>query len=234
VAGRPKSESEIGADRGQTDVRVESVRYRAIGSPAGRRVARDYGVMQPAVALSMATQPVRPICGRNEPAAANRGPSPALSGRMRAADPRLCNSRLQYALIQLDGSAGRRDAGDAGYRRRRTDERPALGRASDGETRALLGRLQAGAAAARADERLRLDAVLADRERLEVRLVAAVGADTVHPRRLRVEAAHRHLAADRTGAGHAGPRNGRWVVVRIGARARERGQARLEGASGAV
>ena len=36
----------------------------------------------------------------------------------------------------------------------------------------------------------------------------AVGADAVHPRRLRVEAAHRNLAADRAGAGHAGPLEG--------------------------
>ena len=42
-----------------------------------------------------------------------------------------------------------------------------------------------------------------DDERLEVRLHAAVGSNAVHPRRLGVEAAHRYLAADRAGAGHA-------------------------------
>ena len=47
------------------------------------------------------------------------------------------------------------------------------------------------------------DAADVDDERLEVRLVAAVGADAVHPGRLGVEAAHRCLAADRAGAGHA-------------------------------
>ena len=50
-----------------------------------------------------------------------------------------------------------------------------------------------------------------DDERLEVRLHAAVGSNAVHPRRLGVEAAHRYLAADRAGAGHAWSSGGsRW------------------------
>ena len=51
---------------------------------------------------------------------------------------------------------------------------------------------------------LRVTTLLLDDERLEVRLVAAVSSNAVHARRLRVEAAHRDLAADRAGAGHAG------------------------------
>src|SRR5262245_2384014 len=70
-------------------------------------------------------------------------------------------------------------------------------------TRALAGALEQGAPAARADERLDGRALLLDDERLQVRLVAAMRADAVHARRLRVEPAHRHLAADRAGAGHA-------------------------------
>src|SRR5690349_7041391 len=98
----------------------------------------------------------------------------------------------------------------------------------------LLGGLQARPAAARAHEGLRFDALLADRERLEVRLVAAVGSHAVHPRRLRVEAAHRDLAADRTGAGHRGPRTERVVEVHGAARTPDARGAGLEGPGGAV
>jgi hypothetical protein len=85
----------------------------------------------------------------------------------------------------------------------------------------LLRGLQGGSAAAGADERLDLGAVVTNRERLEVGLVATVRADAVHPRRLRVETAHRHLAADRTGAGHRGPRTGQERVDRSQVRAWE-------------
>src|SRR5262245_46155830 len=74
-----------------------------------------------------------------------------------------------------------------------------LGRGRSGLIRGLGQR----AAAARADEGAGGDALLLDDERLQVWLVAAMGTDAVHPGRLRVAPAHRRLAADRAGAGHA-------------------------------
>jgi len=79
----------------------------------------------------------------------------------------------------------------------------------------LLRGLQRGAPAARADHGLHGRPVLGDRVRLEVRLVATVGSDAVHARRLRVEAAHRDLAADGAGAGHDVPLTwvSRWTLA---------------------
>ena len=104
--------------------------------------------------------------------------------------------------------------------RARTLERPAASRdRSEGASRVvpsrdvpgLFRRLELGAPAAGADERPRRCALDVDDERLEVGLHAAVGSNAVHPRRLRVEAAHRYLAADRAGAGHAWSSGGsRW------------------------
>ena len=91
----------------------------------------------------------------------------------------------------------------------------------------LLGRLQRSPPAAGADQGLGLVAVrIPGRERLEVRLVATMGSNAVHPRRLRVEAAHRDLAADRTGAGHGVLEIGR--VVRFAIRP-VRGRAGVPG-----
>jgi hypothetical protein len=73
----------------------------------------------------------------------------------------------------------------------------------------VLGRLQQRAATAGADERLGRRTLDVDDERLEVGLHAAVGSNAVHPRRLGIEAAHRCLAADRAGAGHAWSSGGR-------------------------
>ena len=67
----------------------------------------------------------------------------------------------------------------------------------------LAGALGEGPTAASAGEHLLGRAVLAgERRDLEVRLVAAVGADAVHPRGLGVEPAHGRLAADGASAGH--------------------------------
>ena len=53
------------------------------------------------------------------------------------------------------------------------------------------------------------DAGLDHAERLEVRLVAAVGSNAVHSDGLRIESAHRGLAADRALSGHGIPQGGR-------------------------
>ena len=65
--------------------------------------------------------------------------------------------------------------------------------------------LQQGASAARADERRVGVPSRSMTSGCRFGCIAAVGSDAVHARRLRVEAAHRDLAADRAGAGHAYP-----------------------------
>ena len=112
-------------------------------------------------------------------------------------------------------------------RRARGHDGPAVGdgrsaTASRRRPARLLGRLEQRPAAAGADERLLGRALLVDDERLEVRLHAAVGSDAVHPRRLRVEPAHRCLAADRAGAGHAWSSG---VEVETGCARRDRARA---------
>ena len=77
--------------------------------------------------------------------------------------------------------------------RRKTTNRPLVRDRFRVARRRATCRFRRRAAAARANQRLHRRAVAGDRVRLEVRLIAAVGADAVHPRRLRVEAAHRYL-----------------------------------------
>src|SRR5690606_22639922 len=64
--------------------------------------------------------------------------------------------------------------------------------------------LAQGASAARAGPDLDGRGATLDGQGLEVGLVAAMRADAVHTRRLRVEAADRGLAAQVAGEGHAG------------------------------
>src|SRR3954453_12264870 len=85
----------------------------------------------------------------------------------------------------------------------------ATGRSRAG-SRGLAGGLELRSAAARADQGLGRRPLDVDPEGLEVWLHAAVGSNAVHSRRLRVEAAHRDLAAECAGAGHA------WSSVLVG------------------
>src|SRR5687768_13000910 len=66
----------------------------------------------------------------------------------------------------------------------------------------LSSRLRAGSLAARADQGARWHTLHRDHPGLEIRLHSAVGPNAVHARRLRVEAAHRNLAADGAGTSH--------------------------------
>ena len=97
----------------------------------------------------------------------------------------------------------------AGHRRRtgrlrdRSGERASRDRPPRATAVGLLGRLQQRAPAAGADERLGRLPLTSMTSGWRFGLHAAVGSNAVHPRRLRVEAAHRYLAADRAGAGHA-------------------------------
>src|SRR3990172_3270118 len=94
-------------------------------------------------------------------------------------------------------------------------ERPVEGLAERGPWPAtgcgLAGALRKRPAAARARKRLGRNPGLVDDERLQVRMVAAMGTHAVHPRRLGIETAHRCLAADRAGTGHGVL--GRWCHV---------------------
>ncbi len=69
----------------------------------------------------------------------------------------------------------------------------------------LLCRLGLRPPAARADELLGRHAVADHDEWLQVGAHPSVSSNTVHARRLRIEAAHRAFSADCAGAGHRGP-----------------------------
>jgi hypothetical protein len=108
------------------------------------------------------------------------------------------------AAHQVRGAIRRRSQTTTTGGRRAQNDRPhrrPVGQERNREE--LASGLELRSAAARADQSLGRRPLDVDPEGLEVRLHPAMGSNAVHSRRLRVEAAHRDLAAECAGAGHA-------------------------------